>query len=73
MGKKPQPERKKLPLKTRLILILIVFVIVNLIFYFAIESSDDSTENEIIGQESEMTPEEPQEEKQYAKFNPPEP
>ena len=66
------PEKKKLSMKTRLILILVVFVIVNLIFYIGFEGSEDSQEEQEIEQEVAIV-EEPEEEQIYAKFNPPEP
>lgn len=70
--KKSKPGKKKLSMKTRLMIILVMFVLVNLIFY-VVDSSDDSTEEWRIEQESEVTLEEPNEEQQYAKFNPPKP
>ncbi len=66
------PAKKKLPMKTRLILIVVVFVIVNLIFYIGFEGSEDSQEEQEIEQEIGIV-EEPEEEQIYAKFNPPEP
>ncbi len=41
MAHKPGPERK-LSMKTRLIFIAIMFVIINLVFYFGFDSSDES-------------------------------
>ncbi|MDH3822881.1 MAG: hypothetical protein OES19_03995 [Nitrosopumilus sp.] len=41
---KPDPERK-LSMKSRLILIAIMFVVINLIFYFGFDSSDESEES----------------------------
>ena len=38
-------SKKGLSMKTRLILIAIMFVIINLIFYFGFDSSDESGEN----------------------------
>ena len=38
-------SKKSLSMKTRLILIAIMFVIINLIFYFGFDSSDESAEN----------------------------
>jgi len=38
-------SKKSLSMKTRLILIAIMFVIINLIFYFGFDSSDESGEN----------------------------
>lgn len=66
------PEKKKLSLKTRLIVIVVVFVIINLIFYVGFERSDDSQDGEDIKQESGVM-EEIKEEPEYAKFNPPKP
>ena len=40
VGRKEKPERKKLSMKTRLMIILIMFVMINVIF-FAFDSSDD--------------------------------
>ena len=54
-------------------IILVMFVLINLIFYVAVDSSDDSTEEEGIKQEREVTLKESNEEQQYAKFNPPKP
>ena len=44
MAKRENPK-KSLSMKTRLILIAIMFVIINLIFYFGFDSSDESGEN----------------------------
>lgn len=66
------PEKKKLSMKTRLIVILVVFVIINLIFYVGFEASEDSQEGEEIDQEGTISTE-AEEEKIYAKFNPPSP
>ena len=66
------PEKKKLSMKTRLIVIAVMFVIINLIFYVGFEGSEDSQEGEEIEQES-GTMEETKEEPVFAKFNPPEP
>jgi len=41
MSHKPD-SRKRLSVKTRLILIAILFVVINLIFYFGFDSSDES-------------------------------
>lgn len=70
------PERKKLSMKTRLIVIASVFVIINLIFYLGFEGSEDSQNEQEVEQESletEKIEEKVEEEKVYAKFNPPEP
>jgi len=45
MSHKPD-SRRKLSVKSRLILIAIMFVVINLIFYFGLDSSDES-ENSI--------------------------
>ena len=44
MVHKAGPERK-LSMKSRLIIIAIMFVIINLIFYFGFDSSDESNES----------------------------
>lgn len=72
MNPKSPPAKKKLSMKTRLILIIVVFVIVNLIFYVGFESTEDSQEGEKIEQEGGVM-EETVEEQIYAKFNPPKP
>ena len=41
MAHRPGPERK-LSMKTRLIFIAIMFVIINLVFYFGFDSSEES-------------------------------
>ena len=66
------PARKKLSMKTRLIVIAVMFVIINLIFYVGFEGSEDSQEDQEIEQESIDT-EKIEEEPMFAKFNPPEP
>tara|TARA_B100000029_G_scaffold448304_1_gene470740 strand:+ start:350 stop:580 length:231 start_codon:yes stop_codon:yes gene_type:complete len=38
-------SKKGLSMKTRLIMIAVMFVIINLIFYFGFDSSDESGEN----------------------------
>ena len=72
MTNNPPPAKKKLSMKTRLLLILVVFVIVNLIFVVGLGDSEDSQDGEEIKQEDEVM-EETVEEQIYAKFNPPEP
>ncbi len=42
------PAKKKLSMKTRLVLIIVVFVMVNLIFYVVFEGSEDSQDGEEI-------------------------
>ena len=44
MANRENPK-KSLSMKTRVILIAIMFVIINLIFYFGFDSSDESGEN----------------------------
>ena len=44
MANRENPK-KSLSMKTRLILIAIMFIIINLIFYFGFDSSDESAEN----------------------------
>ncbi len=39
-------SRRTLSIKTKLVLIAIMFVIINLIFYFGFDSSDESNETE---------------------------
>ena len=41
MAHRPNTNRK-LPMKTRLIVIAIMFVIINLVFYFGFDSSEES-------------------------------
>jgi len=70
------PAKKKLSMKTRLVLIIVVFGIVNLIFYVGFDSSEDSQDGAEIEQEGGVmvdTVEETEEEQIYAKFNPPKP
>ena len=72
----PPPSRKKLSMKTRLIVIAAMFVIINLIFYLGFEGSEDSQNEQEVEQEgieTEKVEEEVEEEKVFAKFNPPEP
>ena len=63
-------------MKTRLIVIAVMFVIINLIFYLGFEGSEDSQNEQEVEQEgieTEKVEEEVEEEKVFAKFNPPEP
>ncbi len=53
MAHKPGPERK-LSMKTRLIFIAIMFVIINLVFYFGIDSSEESDPLIEIDNENQM-------------------
>ncbi len=39
-------SRRTLSIKTKLVLILIMFVVINLIFYFGFDSSDEPIESE---------------------------
>ena len=76
MKPNPPPAKKKLSMKTRLVLIIVVFVMVNLIFYVGLDGSEDSQDGEEIEQEGgvmEETVEETEEEQIYAKFNAPKP
>ena len=50
MAHKPGPQRK-LSMKTRLIFIAIMFVIINLVFYFGFDSSEES--ESLIGADNE--------------------
>ncbi len=50
MAHKPGPQRK-LSMKTRLIFIAIMFVIINLVFYFGFDSSEES--ESLIGVDNE--------------------
>ena len=59
-------------MKTRLIVIAVVFVIINLIFYVGFEATEDSQDGQEIEQEGIDT-EKVEEEQVYANFNPPEP
>ena len=45
MAHKPDSERS-LSTKTKLVLIVIMFVVINLIFYFGFDSSDEANESE---------------------------
>ena len=45
MANRENPK-KSLSMKTRLIMIAIMFVIINLIFYFGFDSSDESGQND---------------------------
>ena len=66
------PAKKKLSMKTRLIVIIVVFVMINIIFYVGFDESEDSQDVEEIELESEVI-EEPEEEQVFANFNPPKP
>ena len=78
LGKKDLPEKKKLSVKTRLILIGAMFALVNVVF-FATESftdkeeTNETSEEQIIEEEPIIEQEEEQEEELYYKFNPPSP
>jgi len=60
-------------MKTRLIIILVMLVLVNLIFYVGFDNSDDSIDEDKIEQESKIILDEFSKEQQHAKFNPPTP
>jgi len=47
-------SRRKLSVKTRLILIAILFVVINLIFYFGFDSSDESENSIEINDENQL-------------------
>ena len=42
-------SKKGISMKSKLIMIAIMFVIINLIFYFGFDSSDESRQNEEVG------------------------
>ncbi len=76
--KEPKPERKKLSMKTRIIIIGAMFALINLVFFVSSELSDESLSEELFSEEtvekvSEETSENTEEEKQFYKFNPPSP
>ena len=73
MGKDSKPMKKKLSMKTRLIIILVMLVLVNLIFYVGFDNSDDSIDEDKIEQESKIILDEFSKEQQFFKFNPPTP
>lgn len=73
MGKESKPRKKKLSVKTRLIIILVMLVLVNLIFYVGFDNSDDSIDEDKIEQESKIILDEFSKEQQFFKFNPPTP
>ena len=45
MAHKPD-SKKTLSIKTKLLLIAIMFIVINLVFYFGFDSSDESNESE---------------------------
>ncbi len=53
MSHKPD-SRRKLSEKTRLILIAILFVVINLIFYFGFDSSDESENSIEVDDENQL-------------------
>ncbi len=53
MSHKPD-SRRKLSVKTRLILIAIMFVVINLIFYFGLDSSDESENSIEVDDENQL-------------------
>lgn len=58
-------ERKKFSMKSRLLIIVVMFIVINLVFYVGSEFSDESKSEKQIEQfnQSEDPP--------YSKFNPP--
>ncbi len=54
MVHKPGPERK-LSMKSRLIIIAIMFVIINLVFYFGFDSSDESENSVELDNTNQLT------------------
>jgi len=54
MVHKPGPERK-LSMKSRLVIIAIMFVIINLVFYFGVDSSEESESLIEIDNENQMS------------------
>ena len=48
-------QGKKLTMKSRLILIAIMFVVINLIFYFGIDSSDESEKSVDFDDKNQIT------------------
>lgn len=63
-------ERKKLSMKTRLLIIVAMFIVINLAFYMGTEFSDKSESEKQTDQPSQPVQEETQEQL-YDKFNPP--
>jgi len=53
MSHKPD-SRRKLSVKTRLILIALMFVVINLIFYFGLDSSDESENSIEVDDENQL-------------------
>jgi cell division protein YceG involved in septum cleavage len=53
MAHRPGPERK-LSMKSRLIIIAIMFVIINLVFYFGFDSSDESEDTVGLDNETQL-------------------
>ena len=66
-----RPPPKKLSMKTRLGLILVIFILVNIVFFLVFDSDESESETEL-GQSEQDVTEEKKEEKLYPKFNPPE-
>jgi len=64
MAHRPDSQRG-LPIKTKLLLIAIMFVVINLIFYFGIDSSDESeTQVELDDQNQLMIDDNPKSEQE---------
>ncbi len=57
MAHKPD-SRRGLPVKTKLLLIVIMFVVINLIFYFGFDSSDESEKQVEFDEENQLKIEE---------------
>ena len=57
MPHKPEPERN-LSMKTKLFLIVIMFVIINLIFYVGFDSSDKSENSDELNDKNQINVEE---------------
>lgn len=64
-------ERKKLSMKTRLVIIAAMFIVVNLAFYVGSEFSGESKSEKQIEQSSQSEESVKPEETLYYKFNPP--
>ena len=54
MAHKPDSERS-LSIKTKLLLIVIMFVVINLIFYFGFDSSDESENSVELDNTNQLT------------------
>jgi cell division protein YceG involved in septum cleavage len=56
MAHKPD-SRKTLSVKTKLLLIVIMFVVINLVFYFGFDSSDESEKQIELDNQNSLNPE----------------